>query len=210
MSTLLRSFARLDRRFFSHKTNPLRCTESLVQEHKTINQTLDALEIIIEREQDFNEYMMNDIGDFVHWSINFSDKIHHEKEEKILFKAMNELKIPFLSTTHGPIKEMIYQHDVLIYHMDEIRKGLKIENNSYELKYQLSEYVQLLRSHNKHEDNILWPMIIQQVSDDEMEKISKEFDRVDSENESEIATLFQLTKRLINKYTPTVDAYDFR
>eukprot|EP00483_Globobulimina_turgida_P011450 UN11472 len=194
------------KRCFSNGTNPIRCTKRLVQEHRIINQTLDAFEKLIQRtENDFDDCTVKDIHAFIDFCVNFTDKMHHEKEEGILFQTMDNLINipPFLSTQTGPIKEMMNQHNVLRNYMYEIQNGIEGNTKHTEkVKYNIASYIEYLRKHIYKENNILWPMIIQNVSSEDMEQISSQFDKHDNENKMRTDELMELSQKLINKYNP--------
>eukprot|EP01083_Nonionella_stella_P301270 1032534_1 len=193
-------------RRFSDKTNPRRCMKQLVQEHRTILQTLDAMEELMDRKDEtFDETTKKDIHEFVDFGMYFSDKMHHEKEEDILFKAMDDLDINFLSTQQGPVKEMMRQHNIFRSLIDEIYDALDTADKMEQVMDPVETYIESLRSHIEKENNILYPMMIQNVSVDDMERISLQFDDHNQDNESKTSQLMQISQRLINKYNPGGD-----
>ena len=62
------------------------------------------------------------------------------------------------------------------------------------------DYVNLLREHILKEDNVLFPMADQVLADDEMQQVSREFERVLAEDEKsgEVARYQALVDKLKN------------
>ena len=111
----------------------------------------------------------------------FTDKSHHEKEERVLFPALIEAGLPRYG---GPVDIMLSEHNVGRAHIAEMVSALaEIRKGNTELlidfKKPADNYVSLLREHIYKEDNILYPIADIHLTPDKDEEIVKKFNEID-------------------------------
>lgn len=168
--------------------------DDLINDHKLIISLLDVIDKI-----DNSKYYENNYFEKIIYVIkNFADKFHHGKEEDILYPYVVDHK--GFSKKNGPIAVMYEDHN-------EGRNYIRIAalelSNSNSIDYSiiinnLKLYSRLLRSHIYKEDNILYPMIDNVISEDENEKIFSLYKIVIKNNEEIIKNSNQYLEELQN------------
>ena len=152
--------------------------ETLLDEHQQILSFLDRFE------QDLCLFIEENIFDIHHYRAHidfikeFADKKHHQKEEKVLFKYMEEyLGLPAQKLIRYG---MLVEHDLARYYVQEIEKHISIFNQHPTTKTKLSiiglsyAYIDLLRRHIDKENKVVYPFALRQLSSDLFEKMEQE------------------------------------
>jgi|SRR3989344_516384 len=147
----------------------------LSREHENILKVIDALELEIEqlKNKDIDTIFFKKVIDFIR---NYVDKFHHAKEEDILFKEFN--KCAEEGCIHcNPVEQMLFEHDegrksvkMMELGMDEREKNKLIEG--------ARNYIQLIREHIYKEDNILYPMADEALSEDVQKTMLEKFNKI--------------------------------
>ncbi|OFX35572.1 MAG: hypothetical protein A2X08_12780 [Bacteroidetes bacterium GWA2_32_17] len=141
--------------------------EDLVNDHKLIVSLLD----VIDKIDNSKNYEKDYFEKIIYVIKNFADKFHHGKEEEILYPYVVEHK--GFSKENGPVAIMFIEHDegrgYVKKASDELNKANSI--NKDVIISNLKLYSDLLRGHIYKEDNILFPMIDNVITDDENEQI---------------------------------------
>jgi hemerythrin-like domain-containing protein len=112
---------------------------------------------------------------------NFADGIHHAKEENLLFPALGKKGF---SPQQGPVAVMLHEHiegrnyvKGMVENLELFKKGSKA---AVTLLYQnMSGYAELLNSHITKENNILFRMADNVLSDAEQKDLLKEFESIE-------------------------------
>lgn len=153
-------------------------TKELTQEHQNILQVIDiVLEECnsLEAGKDLNIDFFTKVVGFIK---NYADGYHHAKEENILFKAM----LKNAEDMHcNPIPVMLHEHDAgrkfvaeLVLALTKSDKSLLVEN--------ARGYCYLLQNHIYKEDNILYPMAEEAVSETQKQEVANQYEAVDLKN----------------------------
>ena len=121
------------------------CIEELRADHEKILAELDKLE------KDPAGYAK----EFLKFTAEFAEP-HHHKEEEVLFPALEQKGIP---KDGGPIGVMLAEHEMKRGYVKELAGG-KIEA--------AGDIISLLRDHINKENNILYPMAEQVLSEEEL------------------------------------------
>ncbi len=105
---------------------------------------------------------------------NYADKFHHAKEEEILFKEF----VSVSEKAHcNPVDQMLHEHDM----GREFVKGMETAITSGDkesLIENASSYAALLTDHIHKEDNILYPMTEQVISEETQVEMLAKFKKV--------------------------------
>ena len=150
----------------------------LYDEHQAILKVIKAL--LRECEEDrLNRKFFADAIDFIR---NYADKIHHAKEEAILFK---ELCKPGVLMHCNPIEQMLYEHEMGRNFVKGMVEGLK-ENNKEKIIDGANGYANLLREHISKEDDILYPMAEESLDQKTKKQILSKFKEADHSKKNEI------------------------
>ncbi len=163
----------------------MKATEILMQEHRLIEQVLDCLEEAASRLEDGEEINADFFIDAANFVAGFADGSHHRKEEEILFVAMTARDMP---EDRGPVAVMRHEHEEGRRFTAGFRSAAEQMKTgdtgaSVDVIRNVFDYVNLLREHIFKEDHVLFPMAEQVLADDEMQRVSGEFERILAEDE---------------------------
>ena len=150
-----------------------KATDNLIDDHTHIQKLMDVMERITTVKDPDVEHL-EFIVQFIR---EFADGCHHAKEEGLLFPKLVEKGIP---KEHGPIGMMLMEHDEGRSYVKGMADNLAFykSGNKDALKavYQnMAGYVNLLRNHIHKENNILFRMADQVLSDDEQNSLLNQF-----------------------------------
>lgn len=183
-----------------------RAIETLMNEHRVIEQVLGSLETFalnLRHEAEGERQTVKDYGDFFR---NFADKCHHGKEEDRLFARMNAYGFP---KEYGPVAVMLSEHVEGRGHVGalvSVGEGsgpLSPSERDGVVEHALA-YVPLLRAHIMKEDNILYPMALQAIPAAEMEAMAEDFEAFEENvmGAGEHEKFHALADKLIDAYPP--------
>ncbi|NJO89320.1 MAG: cation-binding protein [Chloroflexia bacterium] len=149
-------------------------TSVLSEEHQNI---LKVIEVVLdecnymEAGKEVNKEFFKKVVGFIK---NYADGYHHAKEENILFKAMLDNS----DCMHcNPIPVMLHEHEGGRNYVEEMGKALA-EGNKEKLIENARGYCYLLENHIGKEDNILYPMAEDSVSDSLKQEVIKQYNAV--------------------------------
>ena len=145
------------------------CIEELKSDHQNILKRLDDLEAVI------NQTTINHakIKEFVHFTETFTEP-HHQKEEQVLFPALEKKGIP---NEGGPIGMMLIEHTAKRDYLVKMRENLQ-ENNNIKLKENTQAMISLLRDHIYKEDNILYPCAQDALTEEELASLASQCGKI--------------------------------
>ena len=133
--------------------------KNLVDEHVLIKRMLALIPTIadfVENSVTVDKDLILSCVDFIR---GYADKFHHMKEEDILFKYVDEQS--------EIIKIMYEDHVTGRNHVKNVVEGAE-NGNKAQVKEHLNGYRDLLTQHIKKEDEILYPWIERQMSDNQI------------------------------------------
>ena len=133
--------------------------KNLVDEHVLIKRMLALIPTIadfVENSETVDKDLILSCVDFIR---GYADKFHHMKEEDIFFKYVDEQS--------EIIKIMYEDHDTGRNHVKNVVEGAE-NGNKAQIKEHLHGYRDLLTQHIKKEDEILYPWIERQMSDNQI------------------------------------------
>ncbi len=141
------------------KINYSPAVKNLVDEHVLIKRLLALIPTItdfVENSETVDKDLVMNCIDFIR---GYADKFHHMKEEDILFKYVDEQS--------EIIKIMYEDHVTGRNHVKNVVEGAE-NGNKAQIKEHLNGYRDLLTQHIKKEDEILYPWIERQMSDNQI------------------------------------------
>lgn len=160
--------------------------EILEQEHRAIERVLETLEQYADAHLGSSTpAAQRDLLHFVEFIQQFADRIHHGKEEDILFEQLLRAGFP---KGAGPLSVMYQEHDRGRTFARQLKSlGEKdstwSEADRTELSKVANGYTSLLRQHIYKEDNILYPMAEARLSAAAMQQIADAFAELESTEE---------------------------
>jgi hemerythrin-like domain-containing protein len=152
-----------------------KATEALKQDHRVIEKVLGALEWLNEHSGVHSMETWKKTVDFIR---NFADRCHHLKEEKLFFPALEERGIP---NEGGPIGMMLMEHEegrgyvrAMAGALDGWEKGQ--EASQAVVIENARAYVRLLREHIQKEDEILFHMADEVLTQGDQDLLLRQFE----------------------------------
>jgi hemerythrin-like domain-containing protein len=147
----------------------------LMDEHQLILRALDALEGFAAELAGGAEDRA-ELARFVRFIREFADARHHGKEEDILFEAMVAGGFP---REAGPIAVMLMDHEAGRAHVAAMaeRAGQPTRWSAEDRAAAVAAargYAELLRSHIRKEDQILYPMARQRLHEEALARVDRE------------------------------------
>ena len=148
-----------------------------MNEHRFILKYLDLMERYIKFSQAnrHENLLLEKAQDFISFIQKFADTYHHAKEEDVLFKY---LQAPGVLSHCNPLPVMLSEHEqgrMYVRNMKDAAANANMESlceNAY-------GYCQLLRQHIYKEDNVLYPMAENGISDDDKIALENEYKQIE-------------------------------
>ena len=161
----------------------MKATDILMEEHRVIERVLTTLETAaqrLEQGQAVRPEFFLEAADFIK---GFADGCHHQKEEGVLFKAMEAAGMP---SSGGPLAVMLSEHEMGRAYTRAMRAaaqklgtGDKAVRDS--LVYNARAYVDLLRQHIAKEDGVLYPLASRVIPSEAQGRLVDDFEHVEHE-----------------------------
>ena len=159
----------------------MKSVERLIAEHDLIERGLALLEKIVGRIE-LGEPVPDD---FPTWApgffSQFADKCHHAKEEDLFFPLLKQRGIP---EEGGPIGVMLHEHDVgrdCVRRMREASEADAFDGPGFATA--AKEFIPLLRQHIFKENNVLFKMAENVLSESEDADVTEKFSEIEKERE---------------------------
>lgn len=150
----------------------------LVDEHVLIKQWLALIPGVIEKMDLSSEAGKKIIAGGVDFMRSYADRLHHGKEEKILFGYFDEKA--------EIIQAMLSDHDTGRGHVGAIREALERGDRDAAAVH-LTAFRELLSDHIKKEDEILFPWMDRSLSDSDKIALMDRFAAADGSLEEDLA-----------------------
>ena len=155
-------------------------TKNLEDDHIYVLKLID----IMERMTLSYEPVITDMEEAVEIIKNFADGLHHTKEESWLFPLMAERGF---SIQQGPVAMMLHEHILgrnfvkeMTYNIDLFKNG---DISALALVYQnMRGYSELLRNHIAKENNVLFRMAENALSQDDYATLLNKFQEIENQN----------------------------
>jgi len=184
--------------------------ETLMHEHRVIEQVLGSLATLTARLEAGEQVDRARLSDFAAFFRNFADRCHHGKEEDLLFEAMTRYGF---SREVGPLAVMLAEHVEGRRCVGELARvgegeGELTPAERARVVEAAHTYVPLLRAHIQKEDQILYPMATQHLPATVMEGLAKQFDVFEANvmGAGEHERFHTLADHLVAAFPPTLPA----
>ncbi len=163
---------------FAHKIKMGKTLKALYDEHQVILKVIEA--VLKEcKKPILDPIFFKKAIDFIK---NYADKLHHAKEEDILFNEFD--RIACESGLCNPVQQMLHEHDLGREFVRGMVAGLKEENKVKIIK-NAQGYAELLKEHIGKEDDILYPMAEEALNETTKKKMLVKFKKVDGKKKAE-------------------------
>lgn len=174
----------------------------LKAEHRLIERVLDAL---VRYAKQVGEGEVSDLADlaaFVQFFREFADRLHHAKEEDLLFAALVEEG--GLPADMGPIAVMLDEHEQGRRAIETLAElagaGALTAADRGLLHRTATSYAGMLRQHILKEDGVLYPMAEARLPGPVLDELERQFDRFTTPRLEEHAELETLGETLCRRY----------
>ncbi len=177
-----------------------KASEDLKHEHEAVTIALNVLEKMESNIQNYEIVDANDLKEMVDFLILFADKCHHGKEEMYYFPAFVKAGIP---ENGEPVGVLLHQHEQgrnNILQMKDSVSTLNVDLQSF--SEAASSYVMLMRNHIEKENNILFMMGDQRLSEETQTELLEKFEEHEEKvvGEGKHEKLHALLEKLVKKY----------
>ncbi|MDA3793148.1 MAG: hemerythrin domain-containing protein [Elusimicrobia bacterium] len=154
-----------------------KASDDLKHEHEVIKLALQILKKMRDRIMEKTEYDAGATASLLEVFSVFADQCHHGKEEKMLFPAMEEAGI---LKENGPIAVMLAEHVKGREHIAQMRVAIDVDNKSIDTEKFVDaakNYIELLIPHIEKENNVLFPMGDNVLSDSKQNELLEDFEK---------------------------------
>lgn len=163
----------------------------LVDEHVLIKRWLALIPALIENIDLKNNKGRQVFIDGLDFIRSYADRLHHGKEEEILFQYFDDSEKIF---------QVIYEdHRVARNHVKEMHTAINTGDKA-SLQHHLRAYCQLLTEHIEKEDEILFPWLDRRLSVVQVTELAAKFEKEDSEIDVEPEKYRAFVERLESQY----------
>ena len=160
----------------------MKATQQLRDEHEGVKIMLSILEQLcrpLEAAENLNKEHFEGILEFLKV---FVDKCHHGKEEDLLFPALIAVGVP----KDGPIAVMLQEHEMgrnYVKAMSDVYATYRAgDKSSYKaIRQNALAYISLLRDHIEKENNVLFVMADNSLSEERQDELFEGFERIEVE-----------------------------
>lgn len=173
--------------------------ELMMDEHKYIKRGLVVIRKMCITILNGDEVAFEDFNKIIEFVRNYADKHHHNKEEEILFKKMNEELGK--AVIEAPLSGMLVEHDLgrlfirsLEAALERVKSG--DEDSRVDVIANAIGYTDLLNRHIDKEDNVIYTFAKKSLSKEALDDVDKKCNDVEN-----IANANKLQK----KYTDIIE-----
>ncbi len=175
-------------------------TKNLENDHESILKLIDVMEIMTGS----TEFEIDDLEEVVDIIKNFADGMHHAKEETLLFPLMAERGF---SMQQGPIAVMLSDHTQGRDYVKKITENIQFlkegDLSSLNLIYKnMLDYCELLRNHIQKENNVLFRMADNAMSQYDQESLLIEFENIENQGMINHNDFIERIEKLVQAYNP--------
>jgi hemerythrin-like domain-containing protein len=149
-------------------------TQKLMDEHQLILRYIGHIRTMIDMkpisDKDKDQWF-KDLESIVSFIQEYADRYHHAKEEDILFKAM---EAPGVMSHCNPLPVMLSDHEIGRTHVRDILHAILTQNYNSAIEH-AGAWADHLENHIHKEDNVLYVMAEEGLSDSEKIRVSREY-----------------------------------
>src|SRR5262245_9796372 len=174
----------------------MKCTDLLIQDHKTILRALDVLQHMAIRVQQGDDIEREDVETILRFLRVFADDHHQVKEESALFPELRRTRC----TQEPALRHMLFEHDQERSLVEALEDALRTKKDT-EFVYFADRFVALIRNHIRKEDTILFEIVDRQLSPEQDEKVVSELKKFATKPEW-FADLRRLEWTYVRKVAP--------
>jgi hemerythrin-like domain-containing protein len=159
----------------------VRPTDTLAKEHALVILVTKAAEQEVRYMHDTGEYRPDVVDELVDFFQYFTEACHDPKEENLLFARLRARGLPADS---GLLAEFYREHAEFHSRLRDIEHWLRTMKTTGEgevpaLAAHLDGYLKLMRSHVAREEELLFPLAEELLTDEDQEELARGFDSIE-------------------------------
>jgi hemerythrin-like domain-containing protein len=160
----------------------MKATQQLRDEHEGVKIMLDVLDQVCQQLEETGSLNKEHFEGILEFLKVFVDKCHHGKEEALLFPALVAVGVP----EDGPIAVMLHEHEMGRNYIKALSAAFANYTtgdkfSSKDIIQNIQDYISLLRDHIKKENNILFVMADNSLSEKRQDELFEGFERIEEE-----------------------------
>jgi hemerythrin-like domain-containing protein len=163
---------------------PMYPIDILLDEHKLVERVIDLVEQIRDRLKEEKEVPATVFWKLVDFLYNYSDVIHHSKEEDVLFAKMQDYAEKLPTAVKDQIAVLIDQHLQGLDLANEMHKAIRDYKRGSagarkRILQAVTSYVELMKPHFQSEEDDVFPAMVKVLSKADKDQMKADFDRFD-------------------------------
>lgn len=160
----------------------MKATQQLRDEHEGIKIMLSILEQICKKLEAKGSLNIEHFEGVLEFLKVFVDTCHHGKEEDLLFPALETAGVP----KEGPIVTALHQHELGRNHVKAMSKSFAVfitgdVSSSQDIMQNAQDYIPLLKDHIEMENNVLFAVADNRLSEKEQDELFEGFEKIEEE-----------------------------
>jgi len=160
----------------------MKATEQLRDEHEGVKVMLTILGRVCSHVEATGNLNVSHFEGILEFLKIFVDKCHHGKEEELLFPALERAGV----SKNGPISVMLHEHQIgreYVKAMSEALTGYEpgSTTSAQNIIRNVQGYISLLTDHIEKENNVLFVMADNRLSEKEQDELFQGFERIEEE-----------------------------
>lgn len=144
----------------------MKCTDLLLKEHKIILRGLDILDHMADRVEQDQPVEPRDVETILGFLRVFADEHHQAEEESALFPELMRTS----AANKGPLRQMTFEHDQERSLVEGLEDALRTKKGM-EFVHFARRLTELIRTHIRKEDSILFPIVERSLSAEQDEHV---------------------------------------
>jgi len=157
--------------------------EQLMEEHAAIERMLGVLDAVCRRLENGQAVEPAHLDEIVAFFRGFADECHHEKEETVLFPALERAGIP---REGGPLGVMMHEHDQMRGYLSGLATAVERlrageVGAAMSLARNAGHYASTLRLHMDKENSALFRMAEMRLGPAQEQQLAERFEAIESE-----------------------------
>src|SRR5262245_744423 len=150
----------------------MKCTDILIQDHKTILRALDVLDKMAARTEKGETVEPEHVETLLRFLRTFADDHHQVKEESVLFPELLQTSLG----NDGRLRQMRYEHDQERSLVEGLEDALRTKKG-WDFVHFAKWLGLLIRTHIYKEDNILFELAERSFSQEQDDQVTAELNK---------------------------------
>ena len=147
----------------------MKCTNLLMQEHKTILRGLNVLDHMAALVEQGQPVETKDVETILSFLRAFADDHHQAQEESALFPELRRTS----AVNEPAVRQMLLEHDRERSLVEGLEDSLRTKKGTEFVQFAI-RLTELIRDHIRKEDNILFDIVDRSLSAEQDEQVTKE------------------------------------